>query len=155
MSRCPLLYVEIPDGLQYSKEGLRKLHPKLERLHDFPLTAQEQLYEAAALAAKISIQGVQPKLSVRLDAGTGMFRVVETFGQYIVKPPNPAFPELPENEDLTMRLASISGIDVPFHGLIYAKDGSMSYLIRRFDRIGRNGKLARSTSCSHASCSAF
>ncbi len=142
MSRCPLLYVEIPDGLQYSREGLRTLHPKLEQLHDFPLTAEEQLHEAAALAAKISIQGVQPKLSVRLDAGTGTFRVVETLGQYIVKPPNPAFPQLPENEDLTMRLASISGIDVPFHGLIYAKDGSMSYLIRRFDRIGRKGKLA-------------
>jgi hypothetical protein len=29
-------------------------------------------------------------------------------------------------------------IAVPLHGLIYSKDGSMTYFIRRFDRVGNN-----------------
>ena len=48
---------------------------------------------------------------------------------------------LPENEDLTMRLAETCGIEIPFHGLLYCKDGSMTYFIKRFDRIGKE-KLA-------------
>lgn len=40
-----------------------------------------------------------------------------------------------------MRMAKVCGIDVPFHGLIYAKDNSMLYFIRRFDRTGRTGRI--------------
>lgn len=41
-----------------------------------------------------------------------------------------------------MRLAGQAGIEVPFHGLVYAKGGSMTYFIRRFDRAARGAKLA-------------
>ncbi len=47
---------------------------------------------------------------------------------------------MPENEDLTMRLAALVGIDVPLHGLLYGRDGAMTYFIKRFDRIARTGK---------------
>ncbi len=40
-----------------------------------------------------------------------------------------------------MRLAKLAGIEVPLHGLVYSKDGSMTYFIRRFDRAGRNKKI--------------
>jgi serine/threonine-protein kinase HipA len=36
-----------------------------------------------------------------------------------------------------MRLASAAGIAVPIHGLVYSKDGSLTYFIRRFDRVGK------------------
>lgn len=36
-----------------------------------------------------------------------------------------------------MRLAEAAGIPVPLHGLVYSKDGSLTYFIRRFDRVGR------------------
>ena len=36
-----------------------------------------------------------------------------------------------------MRLAAAAGIAVPLHGLVYSKDGSMTYFIRRFDRVGK------------------
>ena len=49
---------------------------------------------------------------------------------------------MPENEDLTMRMAGVVGIDVPLHGLVYAKDGSLTYFIKRFDRKGRQEKIA-------------
>jgi serine/threonine-protein kinase HipA len=40
-----------------------------------------------------------------------------------------------------MRLAGVAGLDVPFHGLIHSKDGALSYVIRRFDRTGRTGRV--------------
>ncbi len=36
-----------------------------------------------------------------------------------------------------MRLAAAAGVAVPLHGLVYSKDGSMTYFIRRFDRSGK------------------
>ena len=98
--------------------------------------------EARERALKLSIQGVQPKLSAVLNLRDGKFELVDLNGRYIIKPQHPIYRELPENEDLTMRLAATAGIDVPLHGLIYAKDGSLNYIIRRFDRKGQKDKVA-------------
>jgi serine/threonine-protein kinase HipA len=62
---------------------------------------------------------------------------VDTGGRYILKPQNPQYRYLPENEDLSMRIAAAAGISVPLHGLVYSKDGSMTYFIKRFDRVGK------------------
>ncbi len=140
MNRCPITYQPCGDK-KYSEQGLRKLSPQLKNLVDFPYSAAEQLQEAARRADKMSIQGVQPKLSARLSIRNEMFRVVSTGGHYILKPPNPLFQEIPENEDLTMRLAELAGISVPLHGLVYSKDGSLTYFIKRFDRKGAKGKI--------------
>lgn len=40
-----------------------------------------------------------------------------------------------------MRMAAACGIETPLHGLIWCKDHSLSYVIRRFDRIGKSQKL--------------
>ena len=40
-----------------------------------------------------------------------------------------------------MRMAGLSGIEVPPHGLLYGLDGAMTYFVKRFDRTGRKGKL--------------
>ena len=140
MNRCPLSY-ELCGKAKYSPKGLRLLSPRLQRLKDFPLTAEEQRHEAAARADKMSVQGVQPKLSARLSIKEGRFRVVDTGGRYILKPQNALFRELPQNEDLTMRLAKRVGIDTPLHGMFYARDGSLTYFIKRFDRTGKTGKI--------------
>jgi serine/threonine-protein kinase HipA len=92
-------------------------------------------------AAKMSIQGVQPKLSVRLNVKKEIFEIIDRGGHYIFKPQTIHYREVPENEDVTMRLAKLIGIQVPLHGLVYSKDGTMSYFIRRFDRAGRNKKI--------------
>jgi serine/threonine-protein kinase HipA len=135
MKICPIAYQ--PCEGKYSEQGLKKLSQKLTRLNDFPYTAEEQIRESTIRSGKMSIQGVQPKLSALLDLKEKTFRVVNTFGRYILKPQHPMYPRLPENEDLTMRLAEASGIEVPFHGLIYCRDGSMTYFIKRFDRGSR------------------
>jgi serine/threonine-protein kinase HipA len=42
-----------------------------------------------------------------------------------------------------MRLAAAAGIAVPLHGLVYSKDGSLTYFIKRFDRVGKKKLLWR------------
>ena len=140
MNRCPITYQDCGD-LQYSIEGLYRLSKNLTDTLYFHHTREEQLKLAARYATKLSIQGVQPKLSVRLDVPNKSFEIVETRGTYIIKPPSPYFQELPQNEDLTMRLAAMVGIDVPLHGMVYCADGSLSYFIKRFDRYGHGKKL--------------
>ena len=140
MNRCPVTYGDIPSGVRYSREGLRQLSPRLKDLKDLPYSAEEQIREAIARAVKMSIQGVQPKLSAKLNAAEGLFEIVDTGGQYILKP-QIHYPEVPQNEDLTMKLAKTAGIEVPLHGLVYSKDQSLTYFIKRFDRINAKKKV--------------
>ena len=134
MNVCPITYV--PCQGKYSPQGLKLLSRNLDRLDDLPFTAAEQIQQAAVRAPRMSIQGVQPKLSAVILPRRAGFELVDTGGRYILKPQNPQYPMLPENEDLSMRLAAVAGVSVPLHGLIYSKDGSMTYFIKRFDRIG-------------------
>jgi len=139
MNRCPITY-EPCDGL-YSSDGLKRLSRQLTNLQPLFFTARELRQEAAARADKMSIQGVQPKLSARLLVSEQRFALVDQGGQYILKPQTADYAQVPENEDLTMRLAALVGIEVPLHGLLHGRDGAMTYFIKRFDRIGRKGKL--------------
>ena len=141
MNRCPITYVTCGDAT-YSRAGLRALSPNMATLNDFPYDARQQRREAAARAGNMSIQGVQPKLSVRLDAKAGVFVVADRGGRFVLKPQHEIYPNLPENEGLTMHLARLAGIEVPVCGLVRSVDGSWSYFVRRFDRVGHTGKLA-------------
>lgn len=142
MKRCPITYEIIADQENYSRRGLRLLSPQLKDLSPLELSADEQRKEALDRVGKMSIQGVQKKLSAQLKIKAGTFQLVDQKGHYILKPQSDIYPELPENEALTMSLATIIGLEVPIHGLVYAKDQSMTYFIKRFDRVGRNKKLA-------------
>ncbi|MCH7827334.1 MAG: HipA domain-containing protein [Bacteroidetes bacterium] len=141
MNICPITY-EPCGNKKYSAKGLKLLSPKLGKLNDLPLTQEDQLKEVVARAVKMSIQGVQPKLSVKLRTKEERFEIVDRGGEYILKPQNNFYPELPENEDLTMRLAKLIGIEIPLHGLVYSIDGKFTYFIKRFDRYGKNKKLS-------------
>ncbi len=138
MNRCPITY-KLCEG-KYSKAGLAKLSPRLTELIDLPFSALEQRREAALRTGKMSIQGVQPKLSAKLSVKNQALEIVDFGGIFIIKPQSDIFKQVPENEDLTMKMASMFGIEVPLTGLIYSKDGSLSYFIKRFDRYSRNKK---------------
>ena len=90
--------------------------------------------EAQKLAGKLSISGVQPKLSVKLDKKQNMLIVVNEGGEYILKPQTPAFAHIPENEQCCMDIAQELNIDVPPHCLIPLRDKSLAYAVKRFDR---------------------
>ncbi|MEI6885129.1 MAG: HipA domain-containing protein [Bacteroidota bacterium] len=140
MNFCPITYAPCGDNL-YSEAGLRLLSPDLHSLKELEYTAEEQRREAYNRATKMSVQGIQPKLSAKLSIKDGEFEIVDTGGKYILKPQHHLYPEMPENEDLTMRLASEIGLDVPLHGLIWSKDHTLTYFIKRFDRRGHNDKV--------------
>lgn len=143
MNRCPLTYEPLqPDEVVYSRRGLQRLARTLTTLEDLPLTAAEQRLEAGRRATNLSIQGVQPKLSAVLRPRERRFEVVDRCGTYILKPPQAQYPNVPENEDLTMRLAEAAGIEVPPHGLVRGRDGTWTCFIRRFDRLPRGRKVA-------------
>jgi len=140
MKRCPISY-ETCGNADYSENGLRLLSPKLDHLSKFSYSAEEQRAEALARAVKLSIQGVQPKLSAILNIRDSRFDLVDSGGKYILKPQHHIYPQLPENEDLTMRMADAAGINVPLHGMIWSKDQSLTYFIKRFDRAGHKDKI--------------
>lgn len=141
MNRCPITYENCGEFI-YSEKGLRLLSPALKKLALLNFSAEELRAEAMQRASKMSIQGVQPKLSAILNIKEGLFEFVDKGGRYILKTQHPIFPELPQNEDLTMRLAASIGIEVPIHGLLYSKDNSLTYFIKRFDRIGQKDRIA-------------
>ena len=117
------------------------LSRQLSELRDFPYTTEEQLQQARQRAIKMSIQGVQPKLSAVLSLRAQTFEIVDTGGRFILKPQVPEWPEVPQNEDLSMHLAALAGVSVPEHGMVFSSDGSLVYFVRRFDRRG-NSKIA-------------
>ncbi|MCH7762281.1 MAG: HipA domain-containing protein [Candidatus Marinimicrobia bacterium] len=141
MNRCPITYEECGQT-NYSRKGLNLLSGQLANLEDIPYSAQEQIEQSVARAGRMSIPGAQPKLSARLSVKNNCFEVVDMNGRFILKPQSQIYNNVPENEDLTMKLAKTVGLETPVHGLVYCKDGSFTYFIKRFDRIGHKDKLA-------------
>jgi len=141
MNRCPITYENCGQA-KYSRKGLNLLSGQLSNLDDIPYSAQEQIEQSVARAGKMSIQGVQPKLSARLSVKNNRFEIVDMYGRFILKPQSQLYKNVPENEDLTMKLAKAVGLETPVHGLVYCKDGSFTYFIKRFDRMGHKDKLA-------------
>lgn len=142
MNHCPITYDVISDNQHYSNKGLHQLSAQLTQLAPLTLSAAELRAEAMRRAGKMSIQGVQPKLSAQLKIKSGCFELVDQDGHYILKPPSDFYPQLPENEGITMSMACRIGIEVPVHGLLYDNDNTMTYFIKRFDRVGHKDKLA-------------
>ncbi|MCX6262048.1 MAG: HipA domain-containing protein [Bacteroidia bacterium] len=140
MNLCPITYKPCREN-RYSDAGLKLLSTELKTLKDLEYTAEEQRKEAYNRAAKMSIQGVQPKLSARLNIKDEKFEIVDKGGKYILKPQHHLYSQMPENEDLTMRLADEIGLEIPLHGLIWSKDDTLTYFIKRFDRKGQNDKV--------------
>lgn len=95
----------------------------------------------------IAVPGVQPKLSLSLvkdikEKKDSRFTVVDALGgQFVFKPPTDHFPEMPENEHLTMRIAESFGINVVTSSLIRLASGELSYITKRIDRTEKGEKI--------------
>jgi serine/threonine-protein kinase HipA len=141
MAYCPIHLEPLPTGRSYSEAGLKTIHSKLKHLEPLEYSYAAQLKEVRRRSDKMSIQGVQPKLSAVLKLKDSSFALVDRGGRFILKPNPLAYEEVPANEALTMRMAAEAGIEVPAHGLLRAKDGSWVYFVKRYDRVGRTGKV--------------
>ena len=130
----------------------KDFHEKCSRLffgtHNAPVMdyTLDQMSELAkqVVERSIALTGVQAKLSMTLvnrarDRSDTRLTVVGALGgNYIFKPPMYRYPEMPQNEHVTMRMAESFGIRVVPSSLIRLKSGELSYITRRLDR-GEDG----------------
>lgn len=139
------------------EEGQKDFHPQCARkffgTNEAPLLEyrHEELDELAeqVIRSQTSLTGVQPKLSLNLNKheGTCRLTIVGLWGDYIFKPQTAGYPELPENEDLTMHLASAAKIKVVPHSLIRLADGKLGYITKRIDRTKKGEKIDMEDMC--------
>ncbi len=147
-NKCYICYKDnFTDNLIY--------HPKCSKRVFGSETAPEMPYrldEMKKLARKIVqsqsvITGVQPKISMGIEkANKQLGKLSLMSGDYILKPPSDTYNQLPENEDLTMSLAAMAGIETVPHALIPLKSGELAYITKRVDR-SVNGKIHMEDFC--------
>ncbi|MBS1573543.1 MAG: HipA domain-containing protein [Bacteroidetes bacterium] len=119
---------------------------------DFNSKQLEELAKQIVIKS-IAVTGVQPKLSLELEKHPDSNRcersrltIVGLHGNYILKPPSTEYKELPQNEDVTMHLASLVKIKTAQHCLIRLHSGELAYITKRFDRNKRD-KIAVEDFC--------
>lgn len=151
MQRCLYCY-------QPLEQGQTDFHPQCSKKLFGTTTPPELPYtkddiESLALQvvrSQVTVTGVQPKLSVDLEKeanGKKRFTIVGLWGKYILKPQTELYVNLPENEDLTMHLATMVNIKTVPHSLIRLKDGSLAYITKRIDRDKKKGKIPMEDMC--------
>lgn len=141
---------------QLLEEGQKDFHSHCSRTFfgtDEPPELGYNLAQMAELAASVvqrsvTVPGVQPKLSLTLvkktlsDGDKGRLTIVGMLGgNYILKPPHADYPEMPQNEHLTMKIAEAYGIPVVPSSLIRLSSGELAYITKRIDRTMDAGKI--------------
>ena len=100
-------------------------------------TAELNALARKLVLSRVSVPGVQPKLSVHLERAEGRadrLTLVGLDGNYILKLPTESYSELPESEHFAMTLARLCGIETAAFGLVRLESGALAYLTRRMDR---------------------
>lgn len=149
---CKCLYCYKP-----LEEGQKDFHPQCAKkffgVQETPMLEyrHEDLDELAEqiVRAQTALTGVQPKLSLNLDKheDSNRLTIVGLWGDYIFKPQSDDYPQLPENEDLTMHLAEAAKISVVPHSLIRLADGRLGYITKRIDRTTDGQKIDMEDMC--------
>jgi serine/threonine-protein kinase HipA len=147
MGKCLICLGQIASKATYHDHCNKQLfgsknQPVIDlRLVDIPKVAKEIVEQ------KITVPGFQPKISLSLFSTTGektdqRLTIMDALGgNYILKPPSLDYPEMPENEQLTMLMAQTFGIRVAPFGLIRFVSGELAYITKRLDRTEENTKI--------------
>ena len=150
--KCLYCYQEL-------KEGQRDYHPACARRFFGSATppvlpySRQNISELASevIRSRTTLTGVQPKLSMDINRGgrdePDRLTIVGLWGRYILKPKSDTYPWLPEDEDLTMHLATLARIQVVPHALIRFSDGELTYITRRIDRDNDGRKYLMEDAC--------
>jgi serine/threonine-protein kinase HipA len=106
----------------------------------YQLSEMEKLAKESA-ELSITVPGVQPKLSLgwikkELENGhQGRLTIMDALeGNYILKPQNALYPQMPENEHLSMKLAALFKIDIVPVNMIRLASGELCFITKRIDR---------------------
>jgi serine/threonine-protein kinase HipA len=126
--------------IDYDAKALRSMFGKPIR-PTIAVSSTEIALEAQKLAGKLSISGVQPKLSMRLE-GEQLVPVARD-GQFILKPQTQDFVELPQNEFQCMTMGRQFGLRTAPCLLFELSDGIPAYLVKRFDRFKQRRRVQK------------
>jgi serine/threonine-protein kinase HipA len=151
MSACLIcLDVTPPDapGGLYHVACLRRLFG-VEAAPSIDLDLQHLPVRVAPEIGKMSISGMQRKALMRLSRDKTSLVVATKRSRYILKPQLETYAHVPENEHVSMRIAALAGVTIPHLGLVHLADGSLAYVIRRYDRKART-KLHQEDFCQLA-----
>lgn len=146
MSRCLYCYNEIENGHDFHKSCTKSFFGTNEApIVPYDLNEMDELAKQV-VERSITVPGVQPKLSMSLvqeglKRDTRLTVVGALGGNYIFKPPNEDYSELPQNEHLTMRIAEAFGLKVVPSSLIRLKSGELGYITKRIDRTADGQKI--------------
>lgn len=147
MNKCLYCYGELDEGMDFHEACSRKFFgfrnpPILEYTLDQMAELAREVVERS-----VSVPGVQAKLSMSLvretqAATVSRLTVVGALGGgYIFKPPVHSYPEMPQNEHATMRVAEAFGLKTVPSSLIRLASGELSYITRRIDRTPYGKKI--------------
>lgn len=142
MNRCLYCYKELKEGqIDYHPKCIKAFYGTSEApALPYRLQEMEKLAKKAA-EQSITIPGVQPKLSlgwIKNELGKGQQSRLTIMGalagQYILKPQNTEYPQMPENEHLSMKLASLLKLDIVPANMIRLSSGELCFITKRIDR---------------------
>jgi serine/threonine-protein kinase HipA len=146
---CKVCLDPLPAGETYHRRCIQRLFGSSR----VPIIDVEQskLHTLAGVMVKhTSISGTQRKISLGFTQDRARLRVPDVGGEYILKPQTGTYPALPENEQLTMQLGALFGLEIPPCGLVTLADDSLAYIVARFDRPTGGGKLRQEDFCQLA-----
>lgn len=133
----------------YSPKALEKLFDGRKVSHILDFSYKDNQEELAKAINRISISGVQEKLSAIISDNKLQLTPEGEAGRYIIKP-TPEFKYLsfrkniPANEHLTMQIASqVYKINTAENALVFFSDGEIAYLSKRFDYAEDGSRVAQ------------
>jgi serine/threonine-protein kinase HipA len=142
MHKCLYCYLPLEEtDLDYHTKCIKAFYgSKYAPNLPYQLSEMENLAKDAA-ELSITVPGVQPKLSLgwlktKLEDGhLGRLTIMNALdGNYILKPQNSLYPQMPENEHLSMKLAELFKIDTVPANMIRLQSGELCFITKRIDR---------------------
>lgn len=135
----------------YSSACLKKMFDGKKVSHilnyDPPSVSEEAAEMFIENRKRISISGVQAKISLILEKNILRLTKIGEHGTYILKPiPRDVkmVDQVPANEHLTMQIArQVFKIPTAENAIIFFKDGTPAYITKRFDVKDNNLKLGK------------
>lgn len=146
-NKCLYCYKNLSDEVDFHQKCCLEFFGTKEA-PQLPYTLDQMSGLAKSVVERsVAVPGVQAKLSMSLvnetmgNSDNRLTVIGELGGNYIFKPPSKDFPEMPQNEHVTMRIAETFGINVVPSSLIRLQSGELSYITKRIDRAKDGGKI--------------
>jgi serine/threonine-protein kinase HipA len=147
MNKCLYCYQVVENGADFHEKcSLDFFGSKNPPIISYALNQMTDLAKNV-VERSVAVPGVQPKLSMsivkdKFEKNVERLTIVGALGgNYIFKPPNSDFVEMPENEHVTMRIAESFGIKVVPSSLVRLASGELSYITKRIDRAADGTKI--------------